>query len=211
MKIKFPIFQILFLFLGVVLLGGGLFYFICGISSSKQVEKWRTFEPVRIEVDLSKPGTYTGNFHQTYQGSHNEILYIETPDLKVEAEDPNVMLCGLKGKISILDTAQKEVESLDLAKMEIVYLPTETESVAFGWEFWPFPVGEYTIDIHIEEGCSLFQGQKQFLVARYSFCGLEYSVVYISIIFGLILLLIGSLFIFFVLLFRRKKKRERIV
>jgi hypothetical protein len=149
--------------------------------------------------------------HQTYQGSHNEILYIETPDLKVETDDPNVMLSGLKGKISIRDTAQKELESLDLAKMEIVYLPTEIETAAFGWEFWPFSVSEYTVDIHIEEGCRVFQGQKQFLVARYSFCGLEYLVVYISIILGLILLLIGSLVLFFVLLYRRKKKRERIV
>ena len=54
--------------------------FISAAKYKARVDQWVTAHPIELDVDLSQPGKYTGEFIQTCEACHSEELYLELPD-----------------------------------------------------------------------------------------------------------------------------------
>ena len=67
-----------------------------------------TAEPIRLDVDLSKPGDYRGEFHHTFVGAHGQNLEVETASGFPSQDAAAAAIEGIVGSetFSILTTAK---------------------------------------------------------------------------------------------------------
>ena len=164
----------------VAFLLGTVYLFTEACRCNRQFDQWVTAEPVRMKVDLSKPGTFIGKFHQTCQSAHGQYLYIE-PAGKEESENLFALLQDVDATIRITDVDGDEVlkTGLDLDSDGMGNIEPDHLGVAY---FYPFPKGGYTLTLTVHKGTEASDASDVALVGRYALCGLEgFSVVILTV------------------------------
>ena len=78
----------------------------CSLESmamNKEYHEWMDARPMETTIDLSKPNQVTTEFIQTCHSSHGEAIYLHCGDKVDSGSDPNQLLEGLSGRITISD------------------------------------------------------------------------------------------------------------
>jgi len=167
-----------------------------GSHIEKQVKDAFEAEPVRMKVDISKPGVYSCDLIQSFSRAHTEFFYIESSIKENEGfsnyndETPSV-LAGLKGKIEIKNEQGEIVEEIDISgNYRSSYTPQPVEEYP-GWGIWSFKKGKDQLIFTVVEPLKTYEGIEQHLVARYGLCGCELLPAFFLKCIGGVLFLIG--------------------
>jgi hypothetical protein len=130
---------------------------------------WIDARPLKMSVDLSRPGQITAPFVQTCQISHGEAFYLTiNPLADRNASD---LLDGLAGTITINDSDGNEVQSLEIPS-KIAPARDFDEPIMLAY-IATFPEGEYSATIEVQEPAPALDGVEQSIHARYHLCGCE--------------------------------------
>jgi hypothetical protein len=167
--------------IAVILLLVAVFLFIKARQGFRRYEQWRQAEPVRMEVDLSQPGRYTAPFHHTCRCSHGGVLFhLETHQAAMDKGEHANRFEGLKGKISLVDSAGEVVHEADFAAADLL--------ASFDL---PAPEGVYSLVVEVTEAAKDLEGMEQALTARYLLCGMEVMPAPIYGLWGMLSTLLG--------------------
>jgi len=206
MRHKIPIGRTIALVIAVIFLILGILSFIKASGYYRKFYQWIKDEPIRIQVDLSKPGNYTGKFIQTCHIAHGLCLYVETQQKSASEDEALELVKGIKGSFAIIDsngnnvltgnfndshfaTGRRSFSTYDLNDLDYsVRCDCPVKNVPFLSLFSSFCDGTYTFKLAIYDGAPALANTNHMLVARYSLCGLE-------ILPGALLRLFGFTFI----------------
>jgi hypothetical protein len=165
MKHKVPLLRILATILGAALLLGALDLFLEAHQAFQLVEQWREAEPVRMEVDLSKAGKYSGVFHHTYPGAHGVWIHLETTPALPWGRDYSKIFDGLEARLSLIDNRGKLVQMVEWASEEtsgtILTLDPTAEQ------------GDYGLVLEVVEPALGLKDIRQELTGSYMMSGME--------------------------------------
>ena len=110
MRTRIPWGRIIAGTLAIVLLGIGVWACWTSCQSRAEANAAATAEPIRLDVDLSKPGEYWGEFHHTFAGgAHGENLGIEAVSGFAFAEAAAAAIEGIAGSVEIIDPGEDKV------------------------------------------------------------------------------------------------------
>lgn len=160
-------------------IAAGGFAFYQGWQVDRQLRQYEVAELARLDVDLSKPGTFHGPFHSEYVNSHGLALDIVSEPAFTKDEACLEAIKGLKVDVSLTDAQGETVYSDSLNDENIRLWGTETSFVPRLY-IGSDRNGQYKLAVTVKEPASGLAGRKQTLVGKYMFCGLEYFPVIVS-------------------------------
>ena len=132
-------------------------------------------EPLRMSVDLSTIGTYTGRLDQVTSHTCKQTLALEADFDRTSEESVTDRLAGLKGRLIIRTSGNQPV--LDTHFDADTIFPTfdSTTNVLWnmGFRLTPFRRDAYEVELHVSEHAPAMKGKPQFIVSRYILCGIE--------------------------------------
>ena len=169
--------------IGLLITSG--FFLHAGYVNNEILKDAIDAEPIRIKVDVSKPGVYSGDFTQTFSSSHNEYVYIENPMKEINLE-------SLRGTLEIKNLQGENVIEFNFSDTSLPDYVPPTKDEYLVRSFRPFAKGKYKLILTVDEPVKELENTEQYLVARYGMCGLETLSVYILNGIGAILLTTGS-------------------
>jgi hypothetical protein len=181
-----------------VILGVGVNFLIVGAECRTKADAAKVAEPIRLAVDLSKPGVYTGRLHHTFVNAHSNYLEIVTDSPLVSPENAQSIVEGLTGQLTIRAPQGAVVtESTFGPEFRCIQLDSDhwTPIIDFGH----FAEGDYDLDFTVNTGAAQLVGVRHSLVGRYRLCGMEYmpaGVLWLlgiagCVVFGLISLVVA--------------------
>jgi len=198
-RILLGIFTVVFLILAINL-------FVTSRKIHNKLEQARTAEPLRIDANLSVPGTYTGKLIQTY--FWGQIVYIKPAQAFKSQHDTTAALAGLSGSVEIADS-----NGLIVINKEF----NADTMVVRGYGISPelcylreFPEGEYTVHFKILNGASALTTVPYLVYSCYNFCGMETLPVGLCFVYAMGFLLISIILVSIILivtLFKRRKAK----
>ncbi len=174
-------------------------FFVASVESRQGADAAKTAEPCRLQVDLSKPGDYSGKFCQTFVNAHCNYLQILVEPPLASADDAVAIVKGLRGNYSIVASNGNAVEKRNFESSDIHGIPlADRDHWVPAIDFGNLPKGDYTIIFVIEEGAPQLSGIPQVIVGHYALCGMEYVISTVegwlgigcSIVAGIIILVI---------------------
>lgn len=190
---------------GVILCFGANF-FVDSVKLRREADEARIAEPIRLQVDLSKPGVYSGKLHQTFVNAHGNYLHIMLDRPLASRDEAAAIVAGLRGSLSIADMNGTVVceDRFDASRIYGVPL-VDREHWVPAIEFGHFAKGDYMLKIVIVEGAPRLSGVPHAIVGHYALCGMEYVVSTIAIWLGIACCMVaGVIFLFIVIVSRRK-------
>ena len=134
-----------------------------------------TAEPLRMSVDLSTIGTYTGRLDQVTSHTCKQSLALEADLDKSTEETVSKALAGLKGRLVVKTTGNMPVLDTYVDEDTIQTALDSTTNVLWtmGFQVRPFRRDAYTVDWVVTEPATAMRGKPQFIVSRYILCGIE--------------------------------------
>ena len=157
------------------LIGAGLSLVLAGVAVWFAIEAsrgFRTFaeagaaEPVRMSVDLSRPGEVEAVFRHTHDSVHGVTLWASGEAIGAGGEQP---LAGLRGEAVIFDDAGTEVTRAAID-------PDGFLQGADGWRLVAMSEpakGDYRMVLRIDDGAVGLPEGRVDVVGRYWQCGCE--------------------------------------
>ena len=152
-----------------------------GVDVRHRADLARVAEPIRLKVDLSKPGEYEGTFRHTFTAAHSKNLQIETDSqlmpksARESREKGKEILAGLSGRVSIIGSDGSVVKECDFTA------ESSTDCWSFNNAWWiplidlgSFPAGVYTLKLKVDHGAPQLANVRHVLIAKYGLCGMEY-------------------------------------
>jgi hypothetical protein len=199
---KLPWGRIIAGIVAAAVLVAGISALVSCVELGRDVTAASVAEPIHLEVDLSKPADYAGDFRQTFDQSHVELLYVQT-DPPLSFDRGEAILKGLRGRLVITTPQGKPVleRDIDERSFRLVQVSHEPERFLPGLAFTPFPTGEYRLKLSVEQGAPSLASIPHALVARYGLCGTESIPVFltgftaIGCLLVAVLLIVGILWI----------------
>ncbi len=161
---------------------------ICAISLALAVDGFRSWvryrrmdaaaavaEPLRIAVDLSKPGTYQGSFEQQFRHTCQQQFRLEFTGAPTTEAGLATLLEGMKATLRVFQETGPDVFTATLDEESFVPALATAAAVTRspGVRRMPFPGGMYQIALKVESPAPALSGKAQFLISRYELCGLE--------------------------------------
>lgn len=151
-----------------------------------------------MPVDLSRPGEFEGDFVHTYLFADGYGCNVELvlPQSKLTASDPQTLVEGLKGNISILDSEGKEMlRDPNYGDFPNVRYITPTDVVTLHDHVRiDMPRGKYKFIMSVKSGAKSLEGVDQNIRMSYRQWGVEKAYVLWAAFPGVVLVII-SLFI----------------
>ena len=129
-------------------------------------------EPMRLRVDLSRPGEYVGELDQTASFTCKQVLRVETAKPFASSEDARAALAGLSGHLAIKDAGGKVVYETEV-NPEAFWVDPAGPDFRPGFLFSPIPRGKYKVVLSVQQGAPALNDIRQELVGRYLLCGIE--------------------------------------
>jgi len=169
-------------FAGSVLTGLGLLLLCFSASFAWEATKMarrnalaETAEPLRMSVDLSRIGTYTGRLDQVTSHTCKQSLVLEADLDKSSEESVGKALDGLKGRLIIKTPDNQPVLDtyIDADTIQPALDSTTNVLWTMGFQVRPFRRAAYTVDLIVTEPAAAMRGKPQFIVSRYILCGIE--------------------------------------
>ncbi len=134
-----------------------------------------TTEPLRMSVDLSTIGTYTGRLDQVTSHTCKQSLALEADLDKSSEESVRKALDGLKGRLIVKASGNQPILDtyVDADTIQLALDSTTNVLWNMGFQVRPFRRAAYTVDLVVTEPAPAMRDKPQFLVSRYLLCGLE--------------------------------------
>jgi hypothetical protein len=145
------------------LLAVATYHVAAAVEVFREVHAARVAEPIHLEVDLSRPGEYVGDFLQTFDQSHGEWIYLQDERDSGPGFVERVRFEGLRGHLVITTMEGEPV-------LEREIHPGSFDS---GLRMTPFPKGEYQLKLTVEQGAPAMASIPHALTASYQLCGME--------------------------------------
>jgi hypothetical protein len=165
--------------IGIASLSIGILLVFKAWSYRQQLDEWQVFEPIRMKVDLSQPGVYTGKFVQTFTGSHGQCLHLELDETFSSEKEMSELLRGFKCSVSITDEDANAVLDQDFSDTDFVFWGMYGGPKVPQLRLWRTALGEYDLKLLVIEGAPGLAGRRQVLVGRYLMCGMELMPVFV--------------------------------
>ncbi len=126
--------------------------------------------PMRLAVDLAKPGLYSGTYTQLCQPPAGLGLYVEPAADVGNIEPDGVVLSGLAATIAMRDSSGRAVYEQHLDSVGGL-CQTRSSSGRQLVGLWvrdlPLAVGVYTMELEVEKAALALDGVPHTLVAKY--------------------------------------------
>ena len=131
-------------------------------------------EPVRLKVDLSKPGQFSGEFRQTFRAACSGYLEIVPEPLPSSEKAALSLLKGLRGRLTIVRSDGRVVHECGIREEDFI-------AILDGYAHWvprecddfSFEEGIYQIKVVVDHGAPALAGVPHSLVGQYVLCGME--------------------------------------
>jgi hypothetical protein len=169
-------------------------------ESHQQAEQALSAEPIRMDVDLSRPGTYAGEFVHSFENAHFLAVFVETELPYPDDNAARAKLQGLAGEIAIVAPDGEVVDTQELHPDAIqLGWKCRMQGSFPGWRLRQYPLGTYTLTLTIRQGAPALDGVSQTLTGAYVLCGLEFlpaQILWVAaigcfVISGILVLVIG--------------------
>jgi hypothetical protein len=188
----------------VVLLLFGIYILIESVINFVTFSSRCERETIRLEINLSKPGTFEGDLEETC-GAHGEYLFFDINDVVINYENATEILDGLEGKLVITNSDQNIVHE---RLFEVKDFCDEPRPGIPSLYFYPFKNGTYHLKMIISKGVSGLPDTKQFIVGKYLLCGCEKLPAFAGFVIGGLSV---SASLIFCVLFRLVRLKNKIV
>jgi len=148
-------------------------FLFASAQARSRADAARVAEPIRLAVDFSKPGTYTGKLNHTFCNACSDYLEIITESPLTSRESAMEIAEGLKGHLTIA-----EPQGTVITEQSFGPKFGCTQVASDRWvpiiDFGHFPEGVYNLNITVDAGVPRLTGIPHSLVGRYQLCGIEY-------------------------------------
>lgn len=167
-------------------------------------------EPIRLQVDFSKPGEYTGTFHQTCGFACTEMLRIETDTAFASVEQARGAMEGIAGTVQITDAGGTSVYERQFTSKDFLSIPADGANNGFypRLRFGPFKTGTYNFQLTVTQGAPALAGVGQALVARNILCGVEFMWLIPVALGSLLCFVIASIILLAIILVTRRERKR---
>ena len=193
--------------IAVILILTGIYFLFESYRYRQKFYEWLNAEPINIAVDLSKPGKFSGKFHQTCYVAHGEELLLQVPFDQLKGVSPKTLIEPLEYHCAITDANGEVVVSSETASQ--IDLRDEYEDGAIPLLYFvPFKNGIYNLELEVTSGIPDLAGVPQRIIARYCLCGLELMAARVVMVCGIAALLVAGIIVL-VLVFGKKQRREQ--
>jgi hypothetical protein len=214
MRKRYPVLKIIAIVIAVALFVFGAKFFVESQKGFAQFLAWFEAKPVDIEVDFSKPGTYSSGFEQTCSVSYSELFVLEVPESVFRNRDTDsvslidALLSKLEASCTITDSNGDEIATLALPDPNSHRNGIFFDNLVPLNEMPPFKNGTYRIFISVSKGAPALSGIKQRFAARYLLCGMEQLPAALSRLASIVCFIIGSVIVLTMLLMAVIKARK---
>jgi hypothetical protein len=148
--------------------------FWLAVTWERQVRAAETAEPIRLPVNLSKPGTYSGTLRHTFGAGSVELHIVAQPPQRSEY-DPKAAVEGLSGHWAIVGSDGTVVMKREFGPQDLQRGRWEPEGWVAGIGSDRFEPGDYELHLTVERGAAGLANVPQTLAAGYLLCGMEYA------------------------------------
>jgi len=214
MRSKYPWVRIVFGVIGAVFFCVAVYlaihFFVIYREAKRISESARIAEPIRLQVDFSKPGEYTGTFHHTCSWACGRRLRIETDTAFASVEKARGAMEGIAGTVRMTDDDGTSVYERQFTSKD--FSPTPADGANNG--FYPslqirwFKTGTYNFRLTVTEGAPALSGVGQALVARYILCGVEFMWLIPVALGSLLCFVIASIILLAIILVTRRERKR---
>lgn len=145
-----------------------------GVDVRQRADLARVAEPIRLKVDLSKPGEYEGTFRHTFTNAHSTFLRIETDLPLVSREKAEAILAGISGRLAIVGSNGVAIYEYNFTSEDVGCWKGNDEQWVPVIKIGNFPAGVYTLRFKVDHGAPKLANVPHVLIAQYGLCGMEY-------------------------------------
>lgn len=175
---KMPAMRIVAWVVAGLLLTGSAYGFVQAILMGNVVSQGLKARPLRMDVDLSRPGRYEGLYHQTYRRAHASSLIVHLgPPPPARAPVDTQPAGTFDGHVEILDANGQSVFKSNLSADMLELLLTANEAggpTHMVLRIPPrLPIGTYKFVLDVRRPAPALAGRKPTVIARYAICELE--------------------------------------
>jgi hypothetical protein len=174
-----------------LLLAGG-YFLIAAARYQREFKAWETARPIDLSVDLSQPGTFAGDFHQTCSRSHGAGLGLVFPTNGVDEITLSHALNQLHLELQLLDAPGQVWFTTTIKGTDAAGPQLHDDMLSLTGVDPSIPRGHYTCTLTVVAGAPALSGRAQQLVGRYFLCGLEQLPSVISRFLGYAALIVGA-------------------
>jgi hypothetical protein len=190
---KTPVGRIVAWVVASLLLVASAYCLVQSVLLAKTVNRAMEAEPLRMDVDLSKPGRYEGSYHQTYRRAHAGSLIVHLGPAPAGAAADTQPAGNFDGHVELFDAGGKCVFQDDLPTDALKMLLTEDLAGEPTYQVFrippALPIGSYKFVLDVRRPAPALARRKQTVIARYAVCELEMMPAFLagaaSVVFGL--------------------------
>jgi len=159
-----------------------------------QIRQWGKERFMDIEVDVSQPGEFSGQFVPKCPIAVFYALQLELPPSLSDDSETEALLEGLEARLSVMDSHGSELKNLKDRRVELRY---RRHGKTIGLErLYRLPEEKYMLRITITQGAKALSETKQRLILKY-IIGFQGIAPFISSIASVIALALGAGLFFF--------------
>ena len=153
----------------VAILGVSVLFLVTGIQAQLSLKA----RPIRLKVDLSRPGTYTGKLNHVFSSSVANYLEIVT---KSPLKSPKDAVKGLTGQLTISEPGGAVVAEASFGP-EFQYLTSSDDNRRTSLIYFPhLAEGVYDLKLTVKTGAPKLAGVAHSLEVGYLLTGVEHFV-----------------------------------
>jgi hypothetical protein len=156
----------------VAAFSGAVACFVAGSRYQAKLDAAHMAEPIRLAVDLSKPGTFAGKLNHTFSDALDNCLAIVTESTQPSPESAQALAKGLSGRITLYGP-QGDLVAKKSFGPELGCFSWNTGSWTPIIDLGHFAEGVYDLKVTVDSGAPRLAGVPQWLVGRYVLCGIE--------------------------------------
>jgi hypothetical protein len=165
-------------------------------------------ESIRLQVDLSKPGSYRGAFVQTCNVSLGEYLYVETQHEFASGDEALELVKGIRGTLSVTDSNGESVVNYDFSDTDFVEQQIVSESFGPGLRIQALSKGEYSLNLTVLQPAPGLANVNHMLVGRHLLCGCRFIPAAIGLLAGIACIGVSIIIITVVVIFTLKRRKR---
>jgi len=189
---------------GLIIAGG--FFLIEAYRLRQEFDRHIQARPLDLKVDLSQPGKFNGEFHQTWRACHSQTINLHVPANVIAKIPPSDLLAPLDFKWQITDSDGRVIVDNEFSGRLDWTDRFDGEAITLAY-FRPFDLGTYTFGFTVITGAPQLAGIPQRLVSEYQACGLELLPVFFTRALGIIALVVASIILLVIRSITKRKQK----
>jgi len=182
--------------------------FFTSADIRRRADKARTAELMRLKVDLSKPGVYSGTFNHDFEAAHGNYVQIVTNVPSASYEQAEAIVEGLVGHLAVTGFDQQGGYEQEFGPKDYDCMRADDGRWAPVVRFHCSTAGNYRLKFTVGKGAPKLAGIPQALVVRYEICGLEYLVANLACLLGIAGCTVAGVIILLIVIVTMKKRHS---